>query len=272
LIIVNHLYSFNTNTMKAIIKICSLLLLAALPFTLFAQNTTLVIEYMKVTQESEATYLEVEKAWKKIHQKRIDEGLSVGWQLWRNVYAGYGDDYQYITINWYKNWNHSFTPNPPGFFNQFMNGEDAEILGKTFESRVLVAREVSHEVISAPSNVPGKYIVINHFQPKPGMGSKYVEMERDVFMPLHEEAIKRGYRTSWGLWNTWPIKEGQAQYAAVDGYGSAEQLTGVVGEDLLPVVHPEKSWSEVYGKMGKLRDMQSSEIWELVDAVFPEAR
>ena len=128
--------------MKSVFKVLTFLLLAALPTTLLAQNATLVIEYMKVTQESESTYLEVEKAWTKIHQKRIEEGLSMGWQLWKNSYAGYGDEYQYITINWYKDWAHSFTPLPEGFFDQFFNGEDAEIFAKTVDSRILVAKDV----------------------------------------------------------------------------------------------------------------------------------
>ena len=67
-----------------------------------AQNPTVVLEFMKVTQESEATYLQVEQAWKQIHQKRVQEGLAAGWQLWRKVHAGYKDPYQYITINWYN--------------------------------------------------------------------------------------------------------------------------------------------------------------------------
>lgn len=256
--------------MKNVLKVCTVLLLAALPITLLAQNTTLVIEYMKVTQESESTYLEVEKAWTKIHEKRVEEGLCMGWQLWKNSYAGYGDEYQYITINWYKDWAHSFTPNPEGFYDQFFNGEDAEIFAKTVESRVLVAKDVVHEVHSAENNLPGKYIVINHFQPKPGMGSTYEEMERDIFMPLHEEAIKRGDRASWGLWSTWPVKEGEAAYSAVDGYSTVEQLTGGVGEDLFSAVHPGKTQDEIYGKMGEARDLVSSEVWELLDSVFPE--
>ncbi|MCK5135001.1 MAG: hypothetical protein KAR19_04375 [Bacteroidales bacterium] len=251
-------------------KILSFLLLAALPCTLLAQNTTLVIEYMKVTQESESTYLEVEKAWKKIHQKRIEDGLSVGWQLWRNRYAGYGDEFQYVTIHWYKDWAHSFTPNPEGFYDEFWNGEDAEILAKTLDSRVLVATDVVHEVLSAENNGPVKYIVINHMKVKPGQESEYVKMEEDIFKPLHEEAIKRGYKAHWGVWSFWPFKEGQATYTAVDGFNTVEQLTGGVGEDLLPIVHPDKSWDEVSEKVNETRKLVSAEIWELVDFVFPE--
>ncbi len=128
--------------MKSVLKVLTFLLLAALPITLLAQNTTLVIEYMKVTRESEGTCLEVEKAWTKIHEKRVEEGLCMGWQLWENSYAGYGDEYQYITIHWYKDWAHSFTPVPDGFYEPFFNGEEDEILRKIGETRDLVSSEI----------------------------------------------------------------------------------------------------------------------------------
>ena len=45
---------------------------------------------------------------------------------------------------------------------------------------------------------------------------------------------------------------------------------GGVGEDLFSAVHPGKTQDEIYGKMGDARDIVSSEVWELLDSVFPE--
>ena len=61
--------------MKNILKSFLVLLLAVVSFSLTAQNPVVILEYMKVTQESESTYLEVEQVWKKIHQKRIEAGV-----------------------------------------------------------------------------------------------------------------------------------------------------------------------------------------------------
>lgn len=234
-----------------------------------AQNSTAVLEYMKVTQESEATYLQVEQAWKKIHQKRVADGLASGWQLWRKVNAGYNDPYQYITIHWYDDYSKSFTPAPEGFFEQFMNGEDAEILNQTAASRVLAHVEVSHQLGAADNNLASPFIVLNRMQVKPGNGSDYVKMEMEVFKPLHEEGIKRGLRAHWSIWNIWPYDNGQATYTTVDGYADAAQFTAE-GQDYFSEVHPNLNADEVSEKIMKLRRMESSEIWQLVDAVFPE--
>ncbi|MGW8317000.1 MAG: hypothetical protein ACWGNV_15495 [Bacteroidales bacterium] len=234
-----------------------------------AQDPTVVLEFMKVTQESEATYLQVEQAWKQIHQKRVQEGLAAGWQLWRKVHAGYKDPYQYITINWYNDFAQSFKPVPDGFFEQFFNGPDSSIFNQTGSSRILAHVEVSHQIGSAENNQGAGLIVINRMKVKPENQSDYVQMEMEVFKPMHEEGIRRGERAHWSIWSNWPYDKGQATYTTVDGYADAAQLTAE-GTDLFSAVHPDLNMEQVSEKIMKLRYLESSEIWELVDSVFPE--
>jgi len=265
----NNLYLPKSNTMKLVSKVLFTLLLAALPLSLFAQGPTIVLEYMKVTQESEGLYLEVEQAWKEIHKKRIDEGLSIGWQLWRNVYAGYGDPYQYVTINWYKDWAHSLAETPDDFWAAVWESAGDDLYEKTAKSRVLVDREVTHQVMAADSSAGASYILVNRMKVKPGMGGDYEKFEREFAKPLYEEAIRRGQGSHWGVWNAFPFDAAHLRYSTVDGYNSIEQLTAG-GEDLMPIVHPDLTWEEAVKKSNSIRTMVSSELWELVDFVFPE--
>ena len=268
----NRNYLTNYNMMMNILKSFLVLLLAVVSFSLTAQNPVVILEYMKVTQESESTYLEVEQVWKKIHQKRIEAGVSAGWQLWRNVYAGYNDPYQYITVNWYSDYAQSFEGFPEGLLDQFANGPDAEIFNKTAESRVLAARQVSHQIAEAENSTSTTtFIYVNQMHVKQGMGSDYVDMELELFKPVHEEAIKRGLRTHWGIWANWPVKEGGAAYVTVDGYADAAQLAASGDAELFLSVHSDLSAEEAYAKMNKLRKMDGVELWELVDLVMPEA-
>jgi hypothetical protein len=254
--------------MKRALKLAAVLV-ALSPFCLMAQNSTVVLEYMKVTQESESTYLEVEQAWKQIHQKRVEEGLVAGWQLWRKVHAGYNDPYQYITINWYNDFAQSFKGVPDGFYEQFMNGPDAEIFNQTASSRVLAHMEVSHQIGGAENNQGASFIVVNRMKVKPGNQSDYVKMEMEVFQPLHEEGIRRGARSHWAIYSNWPYDKGETTYSTVDGYTDAAQFTSE-GEDYFSEVHPDLNADQVSEKMMKLRVIESVEIWELVESVFPE--
>lgn len=105
---------------------------------------------------------------------------------------------------------------------------------------------------------------------KPGMDADYVKMEKEIFKPYHEELIKRGLMTHWGIWNSWPQKEGKTRYAAMNGYGNVKQLTAP-GIEISPAeLNLDLTWEQVVELTQKTREMVSSELWELVDYVFPE--
>jgi hypothetical protein len=257
--------------MKLQLKLLNILLLAALTLSLSAQ--TIVLEYMKVAPGNENDYLEVEQAWKKIHEKRIEAGVVTGWQLWRNVYAGADDPYQYITINWYKDWAHSLAGTPEGFWEDYLAGlfsdeEANRLMEMTSTSRVLAKRQIAHQVMSAGAG--SRYILVNQMKVKPDMGGAYVDFEREFSKPLQEEAIKRGQMSHWSVWQAWPYEDVYARYTTVDGFDSIEQMT-MDGENLVPVVHPGLDMEETLKKMNSLRTQARVELWELVDSVFPES-
>ena len=66
-------------------------------FTASAQMA--VVEYMKVHNESD--YLEIEQAWKKFHELRVQKGHLVSWGLYRVMFTGADAPYHYVTVNTY---------------------------------------------------------------------------------------------------------------------------------------------------------------------------
>ena len=97
--------------MKSLTKCLVFLLLAALPFSLFGQTTTVIAAFMKVTPGQTSQYLEVEQTWKELHQRAVNEGVYSSWQLYRKLHTGTDDPYDYITIQWYENYEASFGEN-----------------------------------------------------------------------------------------------------------------------------------------------------------------
>jgi hypothetical protein len=254
--------------MKKTLKFIAILLLTAFPAVVFSQ--TVVVEFMKVSQENENLYLQVEQQWEKVHKARIDAGLINGWSLYRNVAAGFKDPYQYITITWYDNMEKAAAASLEGLDESIMSQLDAELLNQTAESRVLAHRDFSHSMAQATNNHGSKFLVINRMRPTPGNWDAYVKSENEVFKPIFEESIKEGTRSSWGLWQTWPYQEGQIRLITVDGFNSLEQQNAENIQELFTKVFPDKDINKVAAEVLPLRDQAQVEVWQLVDSVWPE--
>lgn len=261
--------------MKSLTKVFTVLLMAAFPLSILAQDATIVINYMKVSPAAETEYLMSEKDWKKIHEKRIEAGIMTGWQLWRNVYAADNDPYQYIAIDWYNNLAHSLAGDPEGFWENELSGlfteeESAELMEMTMMSRSLVHKDVMHRVMQADNATGSNYIAVNRMKVKEGKGSAYLQAEGEYSKPLQEAKIEDGRMVHWSVWQAWPYKEGQIRYSTVDGFASLEQLSNAGGGgDLLEKVFPGMTMADWAQKVSADRVQSSIEIWELVDFVFP---
>jgi len=260
--------------MKSLSKTLTILLFAALPFSLIGQNPTVIASFMKVTPGQEAAYLEVEQAWKKIHQKAVNEGMLIGWQLYRKLHTSTTDPYDYITVNWFKNYEATFDLylTPEWAEEIFPLNEQAEIMAKTLVTRNHVSQEVYHQVVAVDNAQPLKYLVVMRNNIPPERSNEYFKMEREIFKPFHEEVIRRDALAQWGIWNAWPYKEGQAQVVIAEGFKDAKQLTnpGVDVDEVLSVVHPDLNWEDLVKEIIKNREQTSVEIWEMVDYVVPE--
>ena len=258
--------------MKSTSRFLSFLLLAAIPFTLFSQGRTIVAAYMKVSQDYN-DYLEVEQAWKKYHRKAIEAGIHNGWQLWMNRHAGMDDPYQFITLQWYDNYEHALGENTPEGWLEGTYTDDAwaALYEKTLDARIYAMEEVANLVTMVENPKPTRYLLVTRVDAKPGMEEEYEKMEEEIFKPYHEELIRRGHLSHWGVWNIWPFGEGQHRYVIVNGYSNAKDLAtpkpyieaGELGIDY--------TMDEIMNLVQTTReDMGSIEVWELVDFVFPE--
>lgn len=256
--------------MKNFIRIFCFLALTGFSATLFAQGPVVKLNYMKVNPGMWDAYWDVEQQWKKIHQKKVELGICTGWQLWRKLYNGTEDAYDYIAIDWYDDYPSSFETYPDDFIDGLMTQEEVDkLMEMTTKSRDMVRQEMSYRIhVADDPEASSKYLVVTRMKVKEGKGKAYREMEEKIWKPLQEAAIEKGYMSHWGVWGIWPLQEGQAQYVVVDGYESPEQMVG--GEDLLPEVHPDMTWDEIIEKTSKTRYTQSVEMWELVESVFPE--
>lgn len=256
--------------MKTLDQLIKTLMLAVLicfaSNIMYAQIT--VVEYMKVKPGQDNTYLEVEEAWSKIHQKSVDNGYILEWSLYEKMFHGSEDEYDFFTINVYPDWAAYEKGYPDGYFDQL--GDD--IMTKTNESRSLVRAEVYRMVVGADNSKPSKFLNLIFMKVEQGNATAYVDMESKYYKVYHEELIEVGGLNGWGIYQRIvPFGfGGDYNYIAVNGYESLSQRNNITQEayDAARVKAISGSSDEAINKLtNETRVMVTSEMWRFVKGV-----
>jgi L-rhamnose mutarotase len=274
--------------MKTITRFNATLLLALSLVFIFAcypnkghaQNAPTVfaiVDFMKVKPENEAKYLDVEKnTWKPLHQERLKQGKIIGWILYRVLYTGTDDPYNYVTMTLFDypaNLEDPWAGIDP---EKVLAGKDIDkLMEETGKSRDLVKSNLIvrlDEVV--PEGGPGqiKYIQVDFMKVKPGNENAYVEMEETIWKPVHEAFIKAGTRAGWSLWNQ-VFPSGSAmdyQFVTANYFNDFSKIGAADYGAAFEKAHAGKNIDELNKKTSDTRDLVRSELWQTVDVVMKE--
>jgi len=248
-----------------------------LAFLLFAMNSKgqmAVVEYMKVKPGNDGKYLEVEKAWKKLHEVRLKTGQILSWALYEPMFTGQDFDYQYVTVTVYKDlgayekavWSDSLAQMA---YPDYKEKDWDEFGKKTGDARVLSQVQVYHLVTGANAKPlkPVKYLQLSNMGVKPGGEAAYEKLEKDYFKPLHEAAIKAGQMEGWSIWSKYPGNYTQSQYTAVNEYSSLAQIDAIDYRKLFKKAFPSMNVNDLMTKTTNARSIVESAIWKRIDIV-----
>lgn len=252
--------------------------LACLPLNGTAQDQSAVfatVDYMKVKPGFEDKYVDLEKnVWKPLHQERINQGKIIGWILFRVLYTGTSDLYNYVTVTVFDNpanlensWAGVDSP-------KILAGKDIDKLYKeTLNCRDLVKSNlIMREDFAYPEGGPVayKYIQVDFMKVKPGNEGLYLDVEKTIWKPVHNEFIKAGSRVGWSLWSaTFPSGSGlDYQFSTVNYFSDFSKIGMANYTDAFAKAHPGKDINELSKKTGDSRDLVKSELWEVVDEIW----
>lgn len=233
-----------------------------------------VVEYIKVKPEDHLKYLEVEqKIWKPMHQERINQGIIASWTLYAVEFTGSTDNYNYVAITTYndaKNLEHPWNAEIPAKVHGNMSL--GEMMDRTNKAREIVRSELYNSVASIPEvpfKDPAQYIQVNYMHVEPGKGSEYEALEKDIWMPIHEESIRSGKTIGWGLWAAM-FPRGAArpyQYLTLNTFSDYSYVFELNFSEPFQAIHPEMDLSEMTEKTRKARTIERVELWDLIDYV-----
>lgn len=112
---------------------------------------------------------------------------------------------------------------------------------------------------------PTIYAVVDCMQ---STSPDYVEVETEIWQPVHQELVNRGAKLRWDLYAVQYGERGECDYYTVNQYVGEEQLNGGPPfEEIFAAVHPGVAWDEVAAKTYAARRSVRSELWTMVDGV-----
>ena len=262
--------------MKRITTVCTLLLglLAFQPLTVNAQSadTTWIIEFNYMKSHN-ADYVTLESdVWKKVHQKRIEQGSLWSWDLWA-VNFGVDESYDYVTVNVWRTWD-SYENTWGESFERALEATQLdtpweEIGSQTTAARTIVKNELWSFVDGTGDFSDSKYVQVNYMN-APALGA-YRQMESDVFKPIFERFIENGDVEAWVVLSK--LRPGGSDYpynhVVFHWFSSLEQMYGEQEEtmtEIMAKVHPSIPSSDLFDMADERRDYARGELWQKIDS------
>ncbi len=233
-----------------------------------------IVDYMKTTPGHAGDYVNLEKGvWKDIHKARIKKGVITGWFFLEVLFpSGAETEYNYVTITSVEGWDgiEKVTTGWNDVFNS-LTKEQTKSVDSTEMFRTLVRTEVwtAEDAIfkNPPGSTPPKYWLANSMKVKEGKWDAYMKMEQTIAKPVHQEQIKNGHRSGWGVYSLilpWGA-ESKYDVVAMDYY---ENWSDVYADDMGAIwkkVHPTKTNAMIEKSINDTRTLGKGEVRVLID-------
>ncbi len=274
--------------MKTVIKLSILrVVLLALFFTLiFSQNLlaqkesrTVFFEMTKIKKMNDDLMSVENQIIKPFVQERIKQGNQLAHVVFKVHFPSSQDGaYDYVMMDVYNNFEDLNLGREKFMeiaYQTFPNANIPKMIER-YEAAIHQASsevfELEAEAIPGPGGGEGstaKFVQVNHMKVSPKNSSAYAKMEKEIFMPLHKEAIKSGKMHDWLLvQRIMPFgTDWDNTFMTIDVFNKWSDIRGVRNDGIFEKVHPGKDINDIWKEMMDLREMTRAETWEIVNVV-----
>lgn len=113
-------------------------------------------------------------------------------------------------------------------------------------------------------------MIVSYMKVPPGEAGPYLRLERELFMPLHRELIRRGTKRSWELYAVqWPSgTRSEYDYVTVNVYDSLTTYEAEARTDFTEVarqVHPRIPFDTILRRTNAARQLVRNEVWRRLE-------
>jgi len=115
------------------------------------------------------------------------------------------------------------------------------------------------------------FAVVELMKVEPGQENNYVNLEQQIWKPIHQERIKQGKLVGWILYQVMYTGTDDAyNYATVNVYADLKSMENPYGDIDFAKVHPGKNMDEVFTKTVNTRKLVKSQLISRVNYANPE--
>jgi hypothetical protein len=117
---------------------------------------------------------------------------------------------------------------------------------------------------------PAIFAVVDFMKVKQGDGEKYVDLEKTVWKPIHQERINQGEIIGWVLYGVrYTGSDDEYNYVTVALFDDPDKLEQTFAVDV-EQVHPGKDVDKLFQETMDSRQLVRQNLISRVDAVYPE--
>ena len=235
-------------------------------------TTIMVVNYVKDKGGFEKNEREV---WQPFQREVVNAGNLASWSVWDVRWAGKNSEYDYLTIDMYKNWAAvEKSPYTLELFAKAHPGKNAqEAMKRTGEVRDIVRSDVLAvlaQTEATPTTASAKYVLVEFWHVAPEKIPEYEKLLLETYHPLRQEGVKQGKFSFWQFYAVLGAgSESPYNYITARGYDKWENLGSVGGPDILKKVHPKLTEEELDKRTLPLRTLVKTHVLTLVEQVWP---
>jgi len=236
-----------------------------------SENKIAVMDYMKVVNRLQDSYIAAESAWKPIHQERINQGILTGWYFYKVHFAYEGNDYNYATINTYDKFSKLEDPYPREIISNTHpdKGYDG-FEDLTEEARKKVRSEMSYLVnnaIKKNQKTPSKYLKVAFIEVDEAKKDLYKQNEDVLWKPVQEKLNADGIQDWWAVYQL-EFPHGSSakyQFITISAVSKFENIEKLDYFSAFKDVHESVNFDNAVAQTLDIRSAYRAELWELVD-------
>jgi hypothetical protein len=220
------------------------------------------VTYYQVDREGMDQFLNLLDAWEETKKEWVQKGEDREWRLYHVPHSSSRMWYNYVSIDIAPNLN-ALDKNPPD--------PGVTVQQPVIKLHFSVKSEfwITEGSVPTAGSQPSRFMNTNFMYADPGRLTDYLELEKDIAAPLHENQQDNGRMDGWNFYRlVFPTGTSvDYNFITADYYSSLEQIEMGITRDIIEQVHPDMDVDEFEAFADSIRERVWSDLWELVNYV-----